>query len=300
MDKLDMRMLTIGGGKGGTGKSVIATNLAVALAEKGKDTVLIDNDLGGANLHTLLGIMSPPHSLSEFILGKKTSLEEIQVDTGIDHLRFISGAGDVPGIANIYYSRKLKLLRHLQKLEADYLILDLGAGISFNVLDFFSSADDGILVTTPELTSLMNTYTFLKGVMFRKLEKAFKEYPEIAELVKTAEAADNEERIGSVDALIERAREYDSDAESIFARNLSEFRPMLVVNRVRNPDESNALEVIEALARKYISIDVDNLGVVSEDPCVHDSISDMQPFMVRNPDSKAADCMRDIADKLVQ
>jgi flagellar biosynthesis protein FlhG len=300
MDKLQKRMLTIGGGKGGTGKSIIATNLAVALAEKGKDTILIDNDLGGANLHTLLGIMSPPHSLSEFILGKKTSLEEIQVDTGIDHLRFISGAGDLPGIANIYYARKLKLLRHLQKLDADYLIVDLGAGISFNVLDFFSPTDGGILVTTPELTSLMNTYTFLKGIVFRRLEKAFKQHPKIAELVKTAKAADNEEGIRSVDVLIERAKEIDSDTESIFAENLNEFRPMLIVNRVHNPDESNAVEVIRALARKYISIDIGSLAAVYEDPCVRNSISNMQPFMIGNPHSKAADCVRHIADRLIR
>lgn len=131
----------IGGGKGGAGKSVVSTILAFWLARMGKRTVLVDVDLGGANLHTLLGIKSPLKTLNDFITKKSEALEDICIDTEAQNLRLISGASDVLSLANPHFSQKVKLINHFSRLDADYVMLDLGAGTSFNVLDFFLAAN---------------------------------------------------------------------------------------------------------------------------------------------------------------
>jgi len=114
----------VGGGKGGVGKSVVSTILAFWLARNGKRTVLIDVDLGGANLHTLLGIKSPPRTLIDFINRKFGSLEEICIDTEAKNLCLISGSSEVLSLANPHFSQKVKLINHFSRLDADYVVID--------------------------------------------------------------------------------------------------------------------------------------------------------------------------------
>ena len=155
----------VGGGKGGVGKSVLAANLAVASAELGFRTVLVDCDLGAANQHTLFGIDRPVSTLQTFLEREVSSLEEVTAATGVARLFLIPGVGAVPGAANLPHARKLKVLRHLSKLDADVVILDVGAGVSFNTLDFYELADLRLVVTTPQLPSLQNAYCFLKAAL---------------------------------------------------------------------------------------------------------------------------------------
>ena len=94
------KIWAIGGGKGGAGKSVVSTIMAFWLARMGNRTILVDVDLGGANLHTLLGIKSPARTLNDFITRKFESLEDICIETEEKNLRLISGASDVLSLAN--------------------------------------------------------------------------------------------------------------------------------------------------------------------------------------------------------
>ena len=127
----------VGGGKGGVGKSVISTLLAFWLVRMGKRTILVDMDLGGANLHTLLGIKSPERTLNDFVTRRYSALEDICIPTPEKKLRLISGASEILSLSNPHFSQKVKIIKNIFKLDADYVILDLGAGTSFNVLDFF-------------------------------------------------------------------------------------------------------------------------------------------------------------------
>ena len=127
----------IGGGKGGSGKSFLASSLGRLLAGLGKKTLLIDLDLGAANLHTLVDVPYPEKCLSDFIRKKypfwKTSFWKLP----FPNLFLISGAQDNLDIANLPYDKKLKTLKAISKLKYEYILLDLGAGTSFNTLDFF-------------------------------------------------------------------------------------------------------------------------------------------------------------------
>ena len=131
------RVISVGGGKGGIGKSLISANLGIELARRGKKVVLVDADLGGANLHTTLGIDLPRRTLSDFIERRVEKIEDAVTPTGIANLGLVSGAMDHLDAANPKYAQKMRLLRNVQQMDVDYAILDLGAGTHANVLDFF-------------------------------------------------------------------------------------------------------------------------------------------------------------------
>ena len=96
-----INIIAVGGGKGGIGKSVVCTNLAAGMALSGQKVILMDTDFGASNLHALLGIGNPAHGFQDFFNDKINDPKTLLLDTGISNLKFVSGAGDNPGSANI-------------------------------------------------------------------------------------------------------------------------------------------------------------------------------------------------------
>jgi len=118
-------IVSIASGKGGVGKSVVASNLGLLLARHGKRVVLVDLDIGGANLHILFGQIQPSKSISDFISRKIESLDEVaqEVEWG-SGLRLIPGTGQTLATANLPYAKKQRLMRHIKNLDADIVLLD--------------------------------------------------------------------------------------------------------------------------------------------------------------------------------
>jgi flagellar biosynthesis protein FlhG len=162
-----MQIVPVASGKGGVGKTLVAANLAIALAQANRRVILADLDLGGSNLHLVLGLNVGGPSIGTFLGKKKIDFSEAVHETGIPNLRFIPGDAEIPGLANLTASQKNMIVRRLSGLDADYLILDLGAGTSQNTLDFFLMSGQGIIVTTPTPTATVNAYLFLKNAAFR-------------------------------------------------------------------------------------------------------------------------------------
>jgi flagellar biosynthesis protein FlhG len=159
----------IGGGKGGVGKSLVASSISIALSRMGLKVTAVDLDLGGANLHTSLGADLPRQTLSDFFSGRVDKLTSCLVPSGIPQLELISGAQDAIGVADIDGPQKMRLMTELRQLESDFVILDLGAGTSYNTLDFFIHSDVGIVTILPEPTSIENAYRFIKSLFYRRL-----------------------------------------------------------------------------------------------------------------------------------
>jgi flagellar biosynthesis protein FlhG len=164
-----LRTIAIGGGKGGIGKSLVAVTLGIELVRRGLRVVLVDCDLGGANLHSFLGMEYPRETLSDFVLRRVESLSQLVITTPVPGLGLVSGARNAIQVANPMHQQKLRLLRAVAKLDADVAILDLGAGTHYNVVDFFLQAHHGILVIVPEPTSVENAYRFLKAAFLRRV-----------------------------------------------------------------------------------------------------------------------------------
>src|SRR5574344_1776703 len=169
-----VNLLPVASGKGGVGNSALAVNLAILLARKQKKIILVDFDLGGANLHTLLGLKNNHAGLGNFIYKQTDSLLPLIQETGIENLQFIAGDCLFPGTPNLSAGTKTKIIKNLNSLDADYVILDLGAGTTYNTLDMYLLTYNSLLVTTPELTSVLNAYSFLKAAAYRFFMGQFK------------------------------------------------------------------------------------------------------------------------------
>ena len=167
-----MVILPIGSGKGGVGKSLLAANLSIALAEAGKKVVLVDLDLGASNAHTMLGLRGVTRGIGTFLSAPRADFDQIVLPTEYNGLSFIPGDAEMPGTATLSSTQKKRLVRCLEALVFDYMILDLGPGAGSNQLDFFLLGTGGIVVTTPSLTSLLNAYLFLKNLVFRVMYAA--------------------------------------------------------------------------------------------------------------------------------
>ncbi len=155
------RVVAVTSGKGGVGKTSLVVNLALALAHLGQRVVVFDADLGLANVEVLLGI-SPPHTLHDVVFGGK-SMEEVLVP-GPCGIKFISGGSGFQELANLDTAQRERLIRGLAYFQhqADFLLVDTGAGISRNVLGFVAASQEVIVVVTPEPTSLTDAYGLIK------------------------------------------------------------------------------------------------------------------------------------------
>ena len=162
-------IIAVGGAKGGVGKSALAANLAVGLALLGQKVVLADLDLGGADVHLYLGVKSLPNTWNDFLDKKVDSIEEIMTPTPYEGLKLIGGDSSRLGSENLPYHQKRKIMRHLQEMEGDYLILDLGGNSTYNVLDFFLFADRKIVISGTEPASILDSYSFIKVSIYRLL-----------------------------------------------------------------------------------------------------------------------------------
>src|SRR2546428_1940164 len=156
-------IIAVGSGKGGVGKSLLAANLGIYMAQLGKRVVLIDADLGGANLHTFVGVERPSVTLGDFFDKRVARIEDCIVETSVKGLGLVSGEGDPLWAANPRPATKNRLINQIREIDVDYLICDLPPGSGFIALDFFLVAHIGILVVVPEPTSVENTFRFIKS-----------------------------------------------------------------------------------------------------------------------------------------
>ncbi|MBW2642747.1 MAG: P-loop NTPase [Deltaproteobacteria bacterium] len=290
----------IGGGKGGAGKSVVSTILAFWLARMGKRTVLVDLDLGGANQHTLLGIKNPLKTLNDFITRKFAALEDICIDTEAQNLRLISGASDVLSLANPHFSQKVKLINHFSRIDADYVMLDLGAGTSFNVLDFFLAANNKIVVLTPEPTSIQNAYIFIRNAVYRRLSRLSSKTPSLQALIKTAMDPKNVLKIRTVKELLMFIEESGGeDVMEVLKKEIDNIRLTVITNMARDNKEKNAGRIVQTVAEKYLTIQSTDLFSVSYDKQINAMVSDMVPLINLDQSSHAFANIYEIASKLL-
>lgn len=285
----------IGGGKGGTGKTFVASSLGIALARRGRRVILIDADLGCANLHTALGIKHPTATLTDFVHGRVGKFSDVLIQTDIPNLSLISGAEDFLEIANPKHSQKLRLMRHIETLDYEIVLLDLGAGTSFNILDFFLIADGGILIVIPEPTSIENVYRFVKSAFYRRFKKTARD-PKIRELIAQAMDQKNARGIRTPHDLIQCVAALDPKAGEQFREEIYSFRPKLIVNQVRSKDDVTLGFSMRSACLKYFGIQLAFVGYIEYDDRVWQVGKKGRPLMVDVPHSNAARCI----DKTVE
>ncbi|MFC1551756.1 MinD/ParA family protein [Candidatus Latescibacterota bacterium] len=293
----DRKVWTFAGGKGGTGKTAMTANIGVAMATMGYRIIVVDADLGGANLHTILNIKRPKLTLTDFINRRVNNLNDILLSTPSENLRLISGGSDMVGLANIPFQSKLRLQRHLEQLEADYILIDLGAGSNFNTLDFFIMSNEGFVVCNPEPTAKINAYSFLKSVVYRIIEREFKRGTRIYDLI-IKEGKNNKSGSLAIPELIKRIHSVDMESAERIRDLLTQFRPKFILNRLRRFNQEREGLQFAGLTEKYLGVSLEYLGMVRDDSHVVDSSELMMPFVLQFPGCGASKDVYNLVSKL--
>jgi len=288
----------IGGGKGGSGKSFITGNLGILLAKGGYKTLLVDVDLGAANLHTIIGLPHPGKSISDFVNKKVGTLEEIVEPTPVPNLYLISSAMTNLDIANLAHEQKLKIMRNISKLSYEYILLDLGAGTSFNTIDFFMISNSGIFVTTPEPTSIENIYRLIRSVYFRKIRQVIKSH-NFRALAEEAQKRDGRATVSNPDILLHIMKELDPENGEILEHELRAFNFKLALNQLRKQDNPNIGALICKIIQRHLDLKMQFVGNISFDDRVHNAVCKKIPFLTLYPYTQAALDLRDCHKNLL-
>ena len=285
--------ISIGSGKGGVGKTMIIANLGMLLAKTGKRVCLVDLDIGGADAHILYGLFKPRKTLTDFITRDVDNIQDV-AHTFYAHngLQLIPGTGDTLQTANMNFQEKLRLLRAIDDIDADIILLDVGAGTSYHALDFFMHSDIQICVTLPDPTSIMDLYNFLQLATIRKMLTSFLSKSDVATILKTT-------NFTSLDEVFKLAEQTSPGARQMTQEALKYFHPLLIVNRDSINGRLNKGK-LKQMVKKYLGIEIPELGEIPEDPQIQMALKAFLPISELYPNSPSSLAMQNSANKLLK
>ncbi|MBQ0166402.1 MAG: P-loop NTPase [Treponema sp.] len=294
-----MQIIPVASGKGGVGKSLLSANLAVALGKAGKKVYLADLDLGASNLHLVIGQQSPKNSIGTYLAGQ-AKFEDLIQPTDYDNVYFIAGDAEIPGLTSLKISQKKNLIKLFQNCDADFLILDLGAGTHLSILDFFLLSPQGILVSAPTVTATLNGYLFLKNAVFRLMYNSFKRNSKAYQLLEQLKTDTVSMQKLYIPKLLETIKKIDPESAAVFEHRMKQFHPRLVLNMVDDPKDTDKAYKIRRSCSEYLGIDLEHLGIVYRDPMQDVALASRLPITVYKPQSILSQAVYRIADKILQ
>ena len=293
-------IIPVAGGKGGVGKSFVAANLAVALARRGYRTIAVDLDLGNSNLHTLLGLENRNPGIGDFLKGSLQSAPtELVVETSVAGLGFIPGDGRTPFMANITYLQKRKIIRFIQSLEAQYVLLDLSAGTAFNTLDFFQIGSSGIVVTTPEHPAVMSSLVFVKNLVLRAIDESLRKSPQLKERLSEMQKQGINAPVFTVSAFRDQVSETAPEAAEKINEICRRIRPRFVYNMMESTTDTEVFASIDQTLADVLSIGCDHLGVIPYDPKVRQFLRQPGIFQIEQSESVLAETIDRLARRVI-
>jgi flagellar biosynthesis protein FlhG len=252
-------IIAVGGGKGGVGKSFISSSIAIFLAQLGYDTTAIDLDLGGANLHTSLGIPLTNKGINEFIIDPNLDFSSLAQDTHWPKLKLISGSSEVLDIANVDETHH-------------------------STLDFFLMAKHKVVVFTPEPSSIENAYRFLKASFFRKLrryEHQLQLKGQIDEILANRTTHGIKNPSDLIRVLVQREPVLGLKLKHI----LGDMNFQIVLNQARTRQETDMGLALQSVCNKYFGFHCDLLGGIEYDNAVWQSLRQKNHLLMANRQS---------------
>jgi flagellar biosynthesis protein FlhG len=295
------KVIAVGGGRGGTGKSLVATNLAVYFAQLGRRVILVDCDPTGANIHCHFGVpagRNPPEGEGQRGSSGMDEIVSALVPTSVPGLQLLPASHDAVDVAPVRRAgRKSRWLARLRALPADYLVLDVGPGHGLFAVDVMLAADVAVAVTLPEPPAIETTYRFVRAAFVRRLRSLLHADRFRLGLIERALRA-----IGALPAPIELVRALMKSDRSLseFAWNeASRLRMSFVVNQTRVRTDLEVGSQMTDLAARHYGVRLDELGHIEHDDAVWLTVRRKRPLLVDSPASKAARNMERIARRVV-
>ncbi len=291
------RLIAIGGGRGGVGKSLVSVNLAVYFAQLGKDVVLVDADAGGSNIHAHFGLKAGRVDPDVDEHGVE-ALRRALVPTSIPGLSLLPGAHDaVTRGPELRGGRKTRWLSVLRQLSADYLVVDVGSGVGDFAVDVMLASDIPIAVTVPEPPAIETTYRFVRAAFRRRLRRALGRDRLRLSLLDRALAD-----LGMLPSPIDLVRRLSKAERPLadLAWGLAQgLRIQLVVNQTRVRTDTELGSWMSGLVARHYGITLDELGHVEHDDTVWLTVRRNRPLLVDSPTSKSARNMERIARRVL-
>ncbi len=293
-------VMAVGGGKGGVGKSMVTSNLAVVLALRSYRTLLVDGDLGAANLHSFLGIEGSRLSLSSYLKGEIDDFRSlVRPSMIVEGLDIVTGARDSLDVADISSESVARLRSALQGMGYDYILLDLGPGTSANVLDMLFFADNAVILASPDPMAVENTYRYLKALILRRVKAslrggALKEV--LTGILKGPEGAQIR-TVADIIALLRRAERVEGE---YLGQLFGATRLSLIMNQLRRNEDSDAGSKIEALCADSLGLKVSHIGNIPYDDVVVDSVVQRKPVSIHFKGTKVCTAIEQCADVLIE
>lgn len=287
-------MVAIAGGKGGTGKSLLAANIGIFLATLGKRVVLVDGALGSANLHVFTGMGRPLHTLTELL--SDVPLASLVEPTPVPGLSIVTGAHDPAWAANVSPAQSQRLLESIRTLDTDIVVVDLNSGAGNHTLDWFLDADTGVLTTVAEPISVELCYRFMRAAFLRKLQHEGLSRS-VGRLITKLLPCDG--GIASPLDLYEHARDGDPELAGALATHITRFRPHLVVNCARSKADMELGRAVAAAARRRLGPPVTYLGHLEYDEAVWAAVRRRRPLLVEHPEARVSKCIEKVTRRLL-
>ena len=297
-----MRIIPIASGKGGVGKSLVSANIAIAFAQAGQRVILADLDLGASNLHLVLGHQSPKKGIGTFLNNTKSDFADVIRETDVRGLRFIPGDNEIPGTANLNLNQRKSLFKQLLALknDTDILVLDLGAGTHQSILDFFLLSNQGIIVSAPAVTAVLNAYVFLKNAVFRLMfNSCSKDSPARAYLEKSRKEGAGHLKL-YIPKMLPEIKKIDHDSYEKFVQRLEGLHPRLIMNLVDEPKHADVAMKIRRSCEEYLDLKIEHLGIIYRDVIQDTALASRLPIILYKPQSILSQAIYRIADKILQ
>jgi flagellar biosynthesis protein FlhG len=294
------KVIPVASGKGGVGKSILSANLGIMLAAYGRRTVVVDLDLGGSNLHTYLGLKNRQAGIGNYVSDRSLDFNALLADTPYTNLKFIAGDVLVTGTANLMHSQRKGLINRLEKLDADFVILDLGSGTGLNVVDFFLIANAGIIVSTPQTPAILNAYNFLKNAVFRQLQRSLTSPKKVVNYLKDVVKDKTPGATPTIAQILEKVENISSKAGTEARAQVEALFPHLVVNMGESPEDLEIAYSLRDLVTKNLAMNLGCLGFLYQDKAVAAALKGLKPVVVDREDSLVSREIDRIAQKILQ
>jgi flagellar biosynthesis protein FlhG len=273
------QLWAVASGKGGVGKTFISTSLGLTLSKLGHSVVVLDLDLTGANLHTSLGVEPSHVSIRQYFEGTK-NLQEVVLPTPYPHLSYIQGFWDAWTPTDISVEQSRRLINDIKNLKADYVIVDMSPGSLDSCLELLKAADEKIVVSTPEPTSIEKNYRFIESFLCHSLKD--NSQPEAyKELIATLR--NHRHRVLDKPFSFRSYLKENTGIQNDFFEAMTSSPVRLIINSSRSQTNNDLGFSIKSVCNKYYDLSIDYMGAVDYDNAVWQSVRNREPVLIAQP-----------------